>query len=350
MAAEQQTIIIFRTGSLGDTVVALPCFHRIAISYPDARRVLLTNTPVSSKAAPSESVLGDSGLIDGVIHFPPPPRHWRDFVRLAAQIRQTRAKTLIFVGGREPLGALRDAAFFWACGVRRIIGLPLASDLRRLRRDPATGDTEREAERLARCLAELGPIDLKEAGMWDLRLGPEEVAAADAALAPLKGRDFIAMNVGGKVAQKDWGDENWIATLDLLSGALRETALVFFGAEDEAHRAVGLANRWPGATLNFCGQLTPRQSAAVMRKALVFVGHDSGPLHLAAAMGVACVGVYGDYNMPKTWHPFGDQHRIIHNLRGVGDISSAQVAAAVTSVIVALRQASDSLTGNKSAF
>src|SRR6266705_2608835 len=52
-----ETIIIFRIGSLGDTVVALPCFHRIARSFANSRRILVTNVAVSQKAAPAESVL-----------------------------------------------------------------------------------------------------------------------------------------------------------------------------------------------------------------------------------------------------------------------------------------------------
>src|SRR5690348_7973995 len=68
------TILIFRIGSLGDTVVALPCFHRIARSFPDCRRIVVTDSPISEKAAPVISVLGDTGLVHGAIYFPPPPR------------------------------------------------------------------------------------------------------------------------------------------------------------------------------------------------------------------------------------------------------------------------------------
>ena len=65
-----KSVVIYRLGSLGDTIVALPCFHQIARSYPDARRILLTNVPVSTKAAPVEAVLRGTGIIDGVIAYP----------------------------------------------------------------------------------------------------------------------------------------------------------------------------------------------------------------------------------------------------------------------------------------
>ena len=56
-----QPIVIYRLGSLGDTIVALPCFHAITRAHPGAERIVLTNFPVSAKAAPLEGILGGSG-------------------------------------------------------------------------------------------------------------------------------------------------------------------------------------------------------------------------------------------------------------------------------------------------
>jgi ADP-heptose:LPS heptosyltransferase len=87
--------------------------------------------------------------------------------------------------------------------------------------------------------------------------------------------------------------------------------------------------------MNLCGKLTPRESAAVMQRATLFAGHDSGPMHLAAAVGTPCVAMFGDFNPPKKWHPFGAQHRLIHDMRGVRSISPEEVYAAIRSVIAA---------------
>ncbi|MGC9954225.1 MAG: glycosyltransferase family 9 protein [Rhizomicrobium sp.] len=327
-----ETVLIFRIGSLGDTVVAVPCFHLIESSFPNARRILITDTPASHKVAPVESVLAESGLIDDVIYFPPPPRKLSDFVTLRSRIRAAKARTLIYVADRRLGGTLRDVAFFRACGVRKIIGAPIARDLSKLRIDPATGDTEREAERLARCLAPLGRIDLDNPAVWDLRLQQCEERCADVALQPLDGREFVAVGAGAKVEAKDWGYDNWARLLHLTAARQPDFALAFIGSSDESDRAAKLAARWPLATVNLCGRLTPRESAAVMRRARFFVGHDGGPLHLAAAMGVPCVGVFGDYNMPKWWHPMGRGHRIVHDMRGVRAITPETVDAMVIAV------------------
>lgn len=327
--ASVETILIFRIGSLGDTVVALPCFHRIARSFPNSRRIVVTDIPASQKAASVESLLGRSGLIDGVIYFPPVPRKSRDFLELRKQISATRAKTLIYIADRDFLSTLRDICFFRLCGLSQVVGAPLSRDLRFPRVDPETGHTEREAARLARCLAPLGVVDLDDPGFWDLGLRSDEVDLANGKLAPLGGNNFIAASIGGKDRSKDWGNENWAALLRLIAAERAGLALAFVGSADEFDRSAGLAANWPGPTLNLCGVLGPRESAAAMRRALLFVGHDCGPMHLAAAVGVPCVGMFGNFNQPNWWHPVGQGHCIIHNMRGVREISPEEVHAAV---------------------
>jgi heptosyltransferase III len=65
--------------------------------------------------------------------------------------------------------------------------------------------------------------------------------------------------------------------------------------------------------LNLCGVTSPRETAAVMGRATLFVGHDSGPMHLAAAVGIRCVALFSARNLPRVWFPFGTNHRVIYH-------------------------------------
>jgi heptosyltransferase-3 len=56
---------------------------------------------------------------------------------------------------------------------------------------------------------------------------------------------------------------------------------------------------------------------------------------LAAAVGTPCVAIFGDFNPPNRWHPFGAEHRVIHDMRGVRSIAPEEVYAAVRSVTAA---------------
>jgi heptosyltransferase III len=328
-APKVDSVIIFRIGSIGDTVVALPCFHHIARCFRNSRRILVTDIPGTQKAAPAESVLENSGLIDDVIYFPPPPRKLSDLIQLRERILNTNCTTLIYVADRGLSSTLRDICFFKCCGIKRVIGAPIKRDLRYPRVDALTGLAEYESERLARCLSSLGHIDLGNREFWDLRLKAEEIRTADRALSRLGGSQFFSINLGGKVTSKDWGDSNWTHLFRLLAIKYARLGVIFIGSVDEFERSDELAMNWVGSSVNLCGRLSPRESAAAMRNSVCFVGHDSGPMHLAAAVGVPCVCVFGGFNRPRTWHPMGDAHKIIHNMAGVREIRPEDVYAAI---------------------
>lgn len=331
---DAETIVIFRLGSLGDTVNSLPCFHQTVRAFPRSKRVLLTNFPVSSLAAPAESILRGGGFIHEAVNYSVGQRNPLKLLKLRRTLRALNSQTLIYLTERSSLSTVwRDVLFFRLCGFTRILGAPWRPDLARGRRSKQTGEVEREIERLARCLAMLGPLDLQDPAHWDLNLTAQEKADAETQLAALKARRFIAINTGGKVKVKDWGEENWTILLGRLSQAVPDFGLVAVGAAEDSARAQRLLDHWRGPTLDLCGQLSPRQSAAVLAKGALFIGHDSGPLHLAAAMGLTCIAMFGDYNTPKKWHPVGDRHRIIHNMAGVMAITPDEVFTAAQAVL-----------------
>ena len=314
MQSNVERVLIYRLGSLGDTVVALPCFHQIARAYPDAERRLLTNVPVHSKAPAAYAVLEGSGLVHGFLRYPIATRQLWELIDLQRQIRAFRPQVLVYLTARRTAGdVLRDAAFFRLCGISRMVGLPLARDARINRLDPVTGTYEPEAARLARLLRSLGNIDLNNRANWDLGLTIDEHKRAVEALEPVQQQPLLACCVGTKVQAKDWGAENWRAVLDALAIELPQYGLVLVGAAEESGVSELAAASWNGRSVNLCGALTPRESAAVLARARVFVGHDSGPMHLAAAVGIPCVAVFSARNRPRTWFPWGEQHEIVYH-------------------------------------
>jgi heptosyltransferase-3 len=325
-------VIIFRLGSLGDTVVALPCFHLIATCFPQAERIALTNVPPSSEVVPLESILLNGGFIHGCVGYPLMTRGPSRFLELRRKLQATGADTLIYLQRRINLAYVyRDVMFFRACGFRRIVGAPITRDLNFGRPDPKTGDIEQEASRLVRCMAPLGAIDLDDPAMWDLNLTATECERADEVLEPLGGQAFVAMSVGGKLAVQDWGDDNWSGLLHRLAPRLA-LPLVFVGGGEDSPRSLRLGQGWTAPVLDACGRLTPRETAALLRRATFFVGHDSGPMHLAAASGLRCISLFGNRQPPKIWHPFGRHHRTLHDMRGVQSIAPETVASAVMAV------------------
>lgn len=335
--APTNTVVIYRLGSLGDTLVALPCFHAIEQATPGQRRVVLTNFPVSSKAAPLQVVLGDNGLVHEAMAYPVGTRSLKALWALRKQLKALGSDTLYYLAAPRGLAALRrDVLFFRLCGFKHIIGAPNTPDLQTWRSLDAQGKLEPECERLARSLSAGGQmprLDLNDRSLWDLHLTAAEHAAAQAVTKPLANAPMLAINMGGKVAPKDWGEANWAVLLTALGRAHPGMGLLVVGAQEDSERAQRVTRGWAGPVVDACGRLSPRESAAAMSGASLFIGHDSGPMHLAATVGVPCVGLFGGYNQPVVWHPHGKQHRVIHRMSGVQDITVNDVLSEAEAVL-----------------
>ena len=325
-------ILIYRLGSLGDTIVALPFFNQIADLYPEHERIVLTNAPVSTKAAPLLSVLGTE-IVHRSIAYPVGTRDPLELLRLIRDLRARRADGLIYLmPSRSAFSVRRDALFFRACGFKNIVGLTFDPDQLQCRISATTGEEEPECERLGRAMAALGPLDLNDRRNWDLHLTPAELARGDAVIAALGG-PYIAINMGGKAAQKDWGEANWHETLAAFDQRHGPLGLLVVGAPEDSERVQRVRGGWSGVVFDGCGKLSPRESAAAMRKARFFAGHDSGPLHLASAAGVNCLGLFGDFNRPRKWHPYVGANVTLHDMRGVQAISGAAVLDAMETLL-----------------
>jgi heptosyltransferase-3 len=319
MASSTKRVLIYRLGSLGDTLVALPALHLVARAFPDADRRLLTNFPVNAKAPPAAAILEGSNLVNGYFRYLAGTRSPRELLGLWGQLIRWRPQVLIYMGSARGLAAARrDEKFFRLCGISRLIGVPLTEDMQQSRWEEPSQALEPEAARLARNVFELGDANLDAPASWDLRLTPAEHAKASEALRPLAGRPLIAVSVGTKRQSKDWGRENWRSLLAAVAQSYPNHSLALLGSLDESEASEYASAGWRQSSgsspvVNLCGNLSPRESAAALTHARIFLGHDSGPMHLAAAVQTPCVAIFSARNKPRVWFPYGKQHRVLYH-------------------------------------
>lgn len=310
----QQNILIYRLGSLGDTVIALPVFHRILEVYPNVQNItLLTNKPVASKAAPLEAILSKGLFFNDTISYPVGTRNPLTLAHLVSKIKKHNIHTVVNITAlRSPTADKRDKLFFKAAGVKEFIGFDNKPEDFKVKIDKQTGFYEWETKRLVRKIKALGSFDYNKDKYWDLKLTDNEVAKANELLSQLpNSKPIIAINVGTKMPIKDWGIDNWTQLLAKIGEDFGDHNLVVIGVKEEKLLGTRCLEVWPGNGINLCGQSSPRVSAAILKHAEVFLGHDSGPMHLAACVGVPCLAVFSCINRPKQWFPRGENHEII---------------------------------------
>jgi heptosyltransferase-3 len=328
----EDTILIIGGGSIGDTVVALPCFNAIFRKYERHRRVLLTRTPENARFSSPISVLGE-GVIDDVLEFEFGSWKASAIVQLARRIIALKPQLAIFLHpGAGSSGFIwRQMAFLRVCGVEEFVGLPAALSLFKNQLDPISGLYEQQAVFLARRLSEIGPVPVDTDTAWDLRLTPQEHDAAIRLLGPLAQQPFIIFHMGTKQQHgRDWSEQNWRLLCERIAARYQEgMGLIAVGAATDSDRAERLRSVWKGTMINACGQGTVRETAALIGRARLFVGHDSGPGHLAAAARVPIVSIQPDIEPPGKWYPFGSNVTVLRSRGPIETISVDTVFGAV---------------------
>lgn len=310
-----EKVLIYRLGSIGDAVVSLPCFRLVAKAFPSSERILLTNIREGAKAAHFETILTGTGLVHRYINYPLGMRNPGTIKKLWSVIQRERMRTLVYLAApRGVWKARRDVLFFRLCGLKELIGVPVTEEMQFSQPDEHECLWEPEAARLARCIRSLGDAAVHDVANWDLKLTDLEIATARRALGDmLNGQRLIAFSVGAKVDAKDWGQDRWLELMDRLAVVLPDYNAMFVGSSDEAGRTDQLRYKWRGPSVNLCGRLSPRESAAALTYATLFVGHDSGPMHLAAAVRTPVVAIFSARNKPGTWFPVGEKNHVIYH-------------------------------------
>ena len=98
MGSTTKRVLIYRLGSLGDTLIALPALHLVARAFPNAERRLLTNFPVNAKAPPAAAILENTGLVHTYIHYAVGTRSPRELFGLWWQLLRWRPQVFVYMG------------------------------------------------------------------------------------------------------------------------------------------------------------------------------------------------------------------------------------------------------------
>ena len=148
-------------------------------------------------------------------------------------------------------------------------------------------------------------------------------------------RPILAIHPGSGSKQKNWPLENWIALLSRngecsLSGKCCSLVLVSGEADDT--RIGQLGRDWKQRNVRFAKGLPLPRLAAVLERC-VFIGHDSGISHLAAAAGADCILLFGPTN-PDVWAPKNKNVQVLKAANGsIGDLKIEHVEAVLAGTV-----------------
>lgn len=331
--AVRLNVALVKLSSIGDVVHALPVAAALKRQWPGARVCWVAE-------AREATLLGDRPDVDEVI---------------VADTRGWRRERAGLVAMREALGvarALRARAFDVTVDLQ---GLMKSGILTALTRAPrrigfAAGWSREWASTLFtnervrppaaarhvvdQYLALLGPLGIATPAV-DFRIPVDAAAESRAedllAGAGIKPHDrLVLVNPGAGRADKRWPLERFRELARRLADEAGARVVVLWGPGEEAEaRAIG------GAGAVIAPPTSLRELTALARRARLAIAGDTGPLHIAAAVGTPCLGLYGPTSGVRNG-PYGAAHRVLQGEDGrLASITVPAALAAATALLEA---------------
>jgi lipopolysaccharide heptosyltransferase I len=291
-----QRFLIVRLSSIGDIVHALPAAAALAETFPQAHihwvvekryAVLLRGNPHLHRVVTLDTLGWRKHLSSRST--------WLEIRKGMEDLRQD-----FYDAALDFQGLWKSAVVAWVSRARERLGFG-ASWLREPSATVLYTQQVSPPERVHVIEQNLALVERLGAhtAHWQFPLPRDEEDEAYVArqIARLDSEDFIVINPGGGWRSKCWAPENYAALIRQLADARHESILLSGSPAEEP--VIGEILQAAGSPSARYLPTTLMQFIALARRARLFIGGDTGPLHLAAAVGVPIVGIYGPTDLTR---------------------------------------------------
>ena len=298
-ASDVKRLLIVKLSSIGDVIHALPIVRSLKEQRPD----MTLGWVVKKRCA---DLLRGNPNIDRLFIVPDRPQA-SDLLRLSGELRRENYDVALDMQGLMMSGL-----------ITRLSGAPRRIGLDRNREGnsffltdavvPGRDPMRHAMDILNGFTTELGLLPARLDRREDY-LADSETEFADSVLCRLP-KPLIALNVGASTLYKRWPRPHWIEAARALTAAGFGLALLAGPSETDDSSAVEEALNMPEHIINLGGRTTLRGLASVLARCDLLVTGDTGPMHLAAAVGTPTVALFGPTN-PERTGPYGSAHAVL---------------------------------------
>lgn len=296
-------ILVVKLADIGDVVTATPALRALRGSFPSAQIDLLT-TPAAAAAVPAS-------LVNRVLTAPRSlargPGGLPALLRLLADLRRSRYDAALFLHHLTlGAGVAKYRLLAAATGAPLLLGLDNGKGGWLTHSAPDQGfGAAHEVEYWLQVAGLLGARDPSR--LLHACYTREDLLAVAPLLAGLGSGPLAAIHPGsgGYAPARRWEPAKWAAVADALIGRYR-AQIVLVGTPADGADAVQAA--MAGPALNLAGRTTLPQLAAVLAQCDLFLGADSGVMHLAASVDLPVVALFGPSNY-LAWGPWTPENR-----------------------------------------
>ncbi len=293
----RRRVLVVKLSSLGDTLHALPAVAEIA-----ARLDAEVDWAVQPAFA---SLVGCFACVSRVVPVPR-PSDLRGWLRALRALRREPPYDLVL----DFQGLLKSALVARAARAPRRIGPSFAREGSSLLYTAVAGPRDRSRHAVEECLDTVRFLGFEPpaAPAFPLRVPDVDPAALAPALAGRAG-PLVAVAPFSRWPTKNWPAASFAEALRLLA-AERDARLCLVGGPGDREGAEAIVRAAGVPAANLCGELSLVQSAGLLKRCDALLTNDSGPMHIAAALGVPCVVPFGPTS-PERTGPYGPGHVVL---------------------------------------
>jgi len=311
----KESILVYRIGQLGDTLVSIPAISAIHEKYPEHNLVLLTEkTRSGNNIISSWDILEPTGWFDKVIFYYPATNivaKVTTMFSVVSKLRKIRPEIVIDLSPeRNKLQALRDKLFFKIMvGVRKYMAYGAYPKFNRLN----NGDLPRvipEWQRLLGIVSEDAFINFR------LPIPENEQKNIDKLFSTGlidNNVRMVAIGPGSKMPAKKWPEDYFAELGKSLLSKYSDIVLVVLGGKEDAEVGDRLCNLWGRRSFNYAGKYSIYGSYALLNKCFAYIGNDTGTMHLAAMARIPCVVIFSARDYPGKWEPYGNSNIVLRH-------------------------------------
>lgn len=304
-------ILLIRTDRIGDVVLSTPAIKAVRDAYPAAYIAFMVRPCALD-------IVEGNPYLNEVILYDKDGAHKSFFATLlfALRIRKKRFDTALIL---HPANRAHIIAFL--AGIPNRIGLDrrMARLLTKRIKDKKFLGEKHELDYTLDILKYIG-ITAKERA-----LSVPVMASAENSVNIKLTREgyggvvpLIAVHPGASCPSKRWPAGRFAKLIDLLKERYDFQAVIISG-RDDTKEARALLNGLKSEALDLSGKTSVAEIAALFKKCALFISNDSGPVHIASAVGAPCIVIFGRKQpglSPKRWGPVGEKDKFIHKDAG----------------------------------
>jgi heptosyltransferase III len=292
--------LVIKLRYMGDVLLATPTVRAMKAARPDARVSMMVNRG-------TEDVLSGNPDLDEIIVLDKGSLTAQS--RLIAGLRHRGFDTVIDLTDGD-----RSAFLSWVSGAPVRIGFNDEHRWRGMYYTQVVEPVPGVRHRIDRDLEALKPMNIqassKNPQIW---LTPEESNSADQLLDQLgiqRSQLYVILQPGARYWFKAWPTERFAELADQLRAQYGCQVLIGGSAQD-IDLAQQIRQTAKSSPVIMAGRATVKQFAAIAKQSALFVGSDSGAMHIASAMGTPVVALFGP-SSPREWGPRGGPMEILY--------------------------------------